>query len=125
MKKEIHQIGLKLNEVSSDIKKHLQSGFNCLICFEANPHSYYSCPFCGTYIGCFDCASKISRCPICKTEFKCQFFSADLPRTALEIPGFIDFLQKSTTHQNNDSSTQSGNDNNHGSDDGNELPILL
>ena len=29
--------------------------FKCVICFESRPNSFYACPFCGRYLGCFSC----------------------------------------------------------------------
>jgi len=116
-------ISTQLNEVSRDLKDHLQrvlaSSFKCMICFESRPNSFYSCQFCGIYIGCFECVTNISRCPICKKEFKCQVCEGDLPKNAFKIPGLAEFLPRVPVTEN---AAQSGNDDDNTDDD---LPIVL
>ena len=60
--------------------------FKCVICFESRPNSFYACPFCGRYLGCFSCLSKVDKCPLCKKTFSCLKCTGILPRNPLFIP---------------------------------------
>ena len=43
----------------------------CVICFDSRPNSFYVCPFCGHYLGCLSCLSKVDKCPLCRKMFSC------------------------------------------------------
>ena len=43
----------------------------CVICFDSRSNSFYVCPFCGRYLGCFSCLSKVDKCPLCRKMFSC------------------------------------------------------
>lgn len=124
IKKEVSKIAVKLDELSCDIKNHLQqvlaNSFKCMICFESRPNSFYSCQFCGIYIGCFDCVTNISRCPICKKEFKCEVCESNLPKYALKIPGLVEYLGRENAVIT-DNAAQSINED----DTDDDLPIVL
>ena len=88
---------LVVNSVKACIEPTLEKGsantnvafsglFKCVICFESRPNSFYECPFCGRYLGCFSCLSKVDKCPLCRKKFICLKCTDIVPRNPLFIP---------------------------------------
>ena len=49
--------------------------FKCFICLESRPNSYFSCPLCGRYLGCYGCyvnvmlrRLRVTKCPSCRGQ---------------------------------------------------------
>ena len=74
--------------------------FKCVICFESRPNSFYACPFCGRYLGCFSCLSKVDKCPLCKKTFSCLKCTGILPRNPLFIPDIEKLVDIPQTRSN-------------------------
>lgn len=120
MSQEYAKIKSDMTMSQRNIKKDLVDLFKCLVCFESRPNSYSSCHFCGRYLGCHNCIAKLSKCPICRKNFKCERCSFRLPRKALFIPSIEDVLPLpaiETTVINQDSDSDNGS--------GDTLPIAL
>lgn len=73
-------------------KEDLAVVFKCLICHESRPKKYWSCFFCGIFLGCFACADKLDKCPICRTEFKCRVCTVKMVKHPLMLPGIEQFI---------------------------------
>ena len=70
------------------------------ICFESRPNSFYACPFCGRYLGCFSCLSKVDKCPMCRKKFSCLKCTGILPRNPLFIPDIEKLVDIPQTRSN-------------------------
>ena len=69
-------------------RRRVAALFTCLICHESRPNRYYSCPFTGTYIGCYDCiVPRCNRCPLCY-----RTLPTNPPPVPLLIPGAGDVI---------------------------------
>ena len=76
IKQTVSSISNDMVSVKDSLNKkafqELSDCFKCMICFAANPHAFFSCPFCGIFIGCFSCSEKLEKCPICKKRLYMQ-----------------------------------------------------
>ena len=66
--------------------------FKCIVCYESRPDSFAVCLHCGRYLGCHTCIGRLSKCPLCRKEFKCVKCSNDLPKKPLFFPGIEEFF---------------------------------
>ena len=74
--------------------------FKCVICFESRPNSFYACPFCGSYLGCFSCLSKVDKFPFYRKKFSCLKCTGILPRNPLFIPDIEKLVDIPPTRNN-------------------------
>ena len=87
----------QVNSVQEEMSKkktsiNLSGVFRCIVCFESNPSKYMACFQCGRFLGCFNCISKLDRCPLCRKMFQCTVCTASYPKKPLFIPGLNDFI---------------------------------
>ena len=87
-----HEIAGIRECLNKSVFKDLATCFRCLVCFQHNAQSFYSCPFCGTFLGCFMRINNLAKWPICHSEFKCKGCKEDLHRHPYKIPGIEEFL---------------------------------
>ena len=85
------------NDLKEEMSKkktsiNLSGVFRCIVCFESNPSKYMACFQCGRFLGCFNCISKLDRCPLCRKMFQCTVCTASYPKKPLFIPGLNDFI---------------------------------
>jgi len=128
VKHAVSNINNEIIEIKDCLKKHifedLATCFKCLICFEPNGYSFFNCPYCGSFLGCFSCINKLNKCPICNTEFKCSGCKINLHRQPYKIPGIEEFVPRKNpiTSQN---LINTINDEDSTTDDDDDLPIVL
>ena len=60
----------------------------CVTCFESRRNSIYACPFCGRYLGCFSCLTKVNKLPLCRKKLSCLKCTGNGPHNPLFIPDF-------------------------------------
>ena len=89
-----------LEKISTNTTVAFSGLFKCVICFESRPNSFYACPFCGRYLGCFSCLSKVDKCPLCKKTFSCLKSTGILPRNPLFIPDIEKLVDIPQTRSN-------------------------
>ena len=66
--------------------------FKCIVCYESRPDSFAVCLHYGRYLGCHTCIGRLSKCPLCRKEFRCVKCSNDLPKKPLFFPGIEEFF---------------------------------
>ena len=90
---QFESIKTELQLIKEDVdKKFLIRLFKCVICFESSPQSYMACFFCGRYLGCYACISKLNKCPLCRRKFRCGGCNKSLPKSPMFIPGIDEEL---------------------------------
>lgn len=70
----------------------LAAVFKCFICLEVSPTNFYSCPFCGRFLGCFNCLKNVKKCPVCRKNFCCVTCTTEFPKNPLILPGISEFV---------------------------------
>ena len=71
--------------------------FKCIVCYESRPDSFAICLHCGRYLGCHTCIGRLSKCLLCRKEFKCVKCSNDLPKKPLFFPDIEEFFDISVS----------------------------
>ena len=61
------------------------------MCYESWPGSFAVCLHCDQYLGCHICIEILSKCPLCRKDFKCVKCSNDLNKKTF-FPGIGKFF---------------------------------
>ena len=90
-------------EETTRLKNEVRKILTCTLCLETAKQSLAFCSKCGTFIGCYECATNIqldddgeTKCPLCRAKLtiSCDLCDATqpLPFVASKIPGLMEWL---------------------------------